>query len=381
MRLYTLLVYTLLVYIVLTPSVYSIQLTTEKYDRLVGVQIFNFDPTYQNDLDSYFYELKSQNINCIIVRVFHNKGDRYHFSVNSDCDTGVYFKTNVACSIKDILPDIISHAKFYGIKVYAWMATRSLSFLKEEFGLEKRFTYKNKSEKGYGVNIFDGRVRNKIIKLFRDLALYDIDGILIQDDFILKYNEGASAEAVKRFKVDCGQLATYNTLFYKNNTKKELFYIWNRWKTEQLNYFLDEIIMEVKKIDPGIDFAINIFYETPTMPAQALEWYSQSLNRIFNSNIKYYSIMLYHEQIAQEMKLNFLDTAMFINNTIRKLANDILNNERVIAKIQIRSFKDKSTFDVHEMNAICGIIQKYDNMSFFILPFEKIEDKRFICNN
>lgn len=57
---------------------------------------------------------------------------------------------------------------------------------------------------GYGANIFKKDVRDTLLNLFEDLAKYDIDGILFQDDFIIKYTEGSDKYAAALFKEETG---------------------------------------------------------------------------------------------------------------------------------------------------------------------------------
>jgi len=74
------------------------------------------------------------------------------------------------------------------------MATRSLSALKDIYGVDETFVVNGTKRNGYGINLFNEKVFSDIEQLFKDLLQYDIDGILIQDDFILKYDESASKE-------------------------------------------------------------------------------------------------------------------------------------------------------------------------------------------
>jgi len=356
----------------------SITLLENDVKQLKAVQIFNFNPRYKNNLREYFEVLKENGINAVFFRVFQNDMDRLHFGVYSDCRSGVYFDTEDACVVQDLLGRVISEARKYDIDVFAWMATRSLSFLKDKYGFSVAYEggrYVN----GYGVNIFHMDVRNHIIRLFKDLAEYDIDGILIQDDFILRYNEGFSKEALHRYKVDTGEKPDPYKLFVNNRNNSD-YKRWNRWKTEQLSDFLNELRYEVKRINPGVKFAVNIYYETPSYPSNGMSWYSQSIKRYKKLGFSYYAYMAYHEQISRETGKSFFETLEYINKSINSFLKYGLEEKQIIVKIQVRSFfNNRDRLPEKEINVICNLINNYKNLSYALVPFERISDIPKVC--
>ena len=234
---------------------YSFVLIERRYETIKGIQVFNLDFP-QRELDDFLKNVKGKGFDTVFLRVFHNEKDRYHYGENSICKSGVYFNTSKICIVNDVLENFIAKAHFYNLKVFAWMATRSLSALKDIYGVDDTFLINGTKRNGYGVNLFDENVFSDIERLFRDLAQYDIDGILVQDDFILKYDESASVEARQRFYVDTGITLS------KNNISKEVADMFAEWKVKQLQYYLSKIIWDVKYLNPSIKIALNIYYET-----------------------------------------------------------------------------------------------------------------------
>jgi len=343
----------------------AITLVDSSYYKVNGVQIFNFKKEYRYNLDSYFKSLKSSNVNTVFVRVFQNATDRVHFDEPNKCVSGVYFKSANACTVFDLLDLIIPYAKKYDIKVFAWMATRSLSFLKDTHNLELEFR-DNKIQTGYGINIFDKGARNSLIGLFRELAMYDIDGILIQDDFILRMNEGLSDLSKSRYYVDYGKLP--------DNKDTD----WYKWKLLNLSGFLDELRYETKKINPKIKFAVNIYYETPVYPEKGIKWYAQSLEQYKKLGFSYFALMAYHEQIMDELKINFQDTLSYLNRMLNKMSK-FLYHENIIVKIQVRKFNNEKTkISIYEINKVCELIKNY-NVGIVLVPFEDLSDLNNNC--
>ncbi|MDY6820222.1 MAG: poly-beta-1,6-N-acetyl-D-glucosamine N-deacetylase PgaB [Deferribacterota bacterium] len=370
---YLIYILVILVFLVFTIDLYALNLVSDSYYRVKGIQIFNFNIS-EKQLDSYLADIKKKGFNTIFVRVFHNKNDRYHFNINSTASSGVYFKTNQVYVIKDILRPLLIKAKKYNLKVFAWMATRSLDALKESYNLDKTFKIDNLNRSGYGVNLFNNNVFSKIIALFKDLAMYDIDGILIQDDFILKIDESASIEAKKRFFVDRGFTINNNTI---NN--KDISKAFTDWKINQMRYFLNKIIWSVKLIDPSIKIAINIYYETPYKPNKAKKWYAQSLSSFKSIDVDYFAYMSYHIQMAKELNCSFLDVLNIVNKSIRDMTKIIKPTKRIIAKFQIKDFHNKEYIEKKELNKLCYLINNYDEISYTLLPFENIKDLEYNC--
>ncbi len=341
--------------------------------QLKAVQIFNFNPRYRNNLGDYFDFLASKGINTVFFRVFQNNTDRLHFGIHSDCRNGVYFNTESACVVQDLLGEVISEARKHNIDVFAWMSTRSLSFLKDKYGFSVAYD-NGRYVNGYGVNIFNNDVRDHIIRLFKDLAYYDIDGILIQDDFILRYNEGFSKEAQHRYKVDTGEKPDPYKLF-RNNRKNNEYKRWSKWKTEQLSDFLSKLRYEVKRVNPKVKFAVNIYYETPSDPANGTSWYSQSIKRYKELGFSYYAYMAYHEQIMLERKTDFYGALDYLNNSINSFLRYGLEEEQIIVKLQVRSFyNNRKKLPAKEMEFLCNMIKRYGNISLAFVPFELLED-------
>jgi len=357
---------------------FSLKLVESNYRQIKAVQIFNLDSQYKNNLAEYFRKLKNSGINTVFFRVFQNYGDRFHLGIQSNCQSGVYFESQNACVISDLLSKVVQYADEYDIKVYAWMSTRSLSFLKHKYPLE--VAYKNGDYvEGYGVSIFNPDVRREIKKLFEDLAYYDIDGILIQDDFILRYNEGFSRAARHRYFVDKGHYPDPAKLF-KNNRKNGFYNSWSEWKMQQLSAFLSELRFAVKLVNPGIKFAVNIYYETPSQPNNGLSWYSQSIERYRDLGFSYYAYMAYHEQISRETGESFYETMEYINKSINSFLKYGLDEKQIIVKIQVRSFyNNRVKLPEKEINVLCNLIDNYGKLSYALVPFESISDIPKFC--
>lgn len=356
--------------------------------RITGAQVFVFDKKYLNNLDKFFQEVTSKGINTVFVRVFHNLHDRSHFNIPINCKSGVYFKTKYACAAYDLLPEVIAYAHKYNVKVYGWMATRSLSFLKTEDNMSKSLSPAGSNVTGYGANIFKKEIREKIKKLYIDLAKYDLDGILIQDDFIIKYSEGSDSFAKELFEKETGISLKASNFFggvkeyngrkiYKDY--KEDFYVWADWKSRHLLELFKEIRQEVKYINPAIKFAVNIYYETPLNERTGLAWYSQKIGQLLNNGADYLAVMGYSEQIGEEQNLDENGKIKYISRIADSAVKQTGNAERVIMKLQTRSFSGRGMLNKEEYKRICkSILAKHKNISTADVPVFSSKDV-YVC--
>ncbi|MCD8554808.1 poly-beta-1,6-N-acetyl-D-glucosamine N-deacetylase PgaB [Seleniivibrio sp.] len=377
-------------FLIMTALLFSagLSFSSEQNPKINGVQVFVLDKAYDGNLDVFFSGLKAKGYDTVFLRVFHNGSDRYHFNdENTDCKSGVYFKTYKACVVRDVLGEAVVSARRNGLKIYAWMATRSLTFLKTPEYIEKSFAVAGVVD-GYGASIFDSVVRETLKGLFADLAKYDIDGVLFQDDFIMRYSEGASDEAVKMYESETCNKLTYDTLFGCQNDYKitkvsgacaETFLPWVRWKNGKLMDFFGELRDSAKAVDPDIKFAANVYYETPIDRAKGLSWYSQSIQSMLAAGFDYLAVMGYHDQIAAEMRKDTDEAVDVLYEMAENLVAATDDESRIILKLQITSFDKTRKVDEGQIKMLCRMTSDYPSISRVLVPVNSLEDVKDIC--
>ena len=362
-------------------------ISSEDIYLINGAQVFVLDERYNGNLDLFFKEVKSKGINTVFFRVFHNNKDRSHLNMPLNCESGVYFETKHACTVNNLLKDMVDYAHKNNIKLYAWMATRSLSFLKTADNMSMSLSAEGGDVMGYGVNIFKKEVRDTLLNLFEDLAKYEIDGILFQDDFMIKYTEGSDKYAAALFKKETG-IEVKKENFFKsikeyNGRKvfseyKDEFYVWAEWKSSQLALLFKELKERAKTVNPKIKFAANVYYETPVDEAAALSWYSQKLSTLKSAGADYFAVMGYFEQISSEQKLSRVETASLIGSIAENAVKVIGNEKAVIMKLQSRSFLGKGMLSYDDYKLVCRQVKLAGNISYAVVPVFSSDDI-YVC--
>jgi len=354
----------------------------QKEERTVAVQVLLIDCKNLDELDERMQKLRASGVNTLIFRVFHNKGDRFYSFADANNERGVYFKTKHAPVVNDILADVARVSHKNGIKIFAWMTTRYADYgveHKREWHATAYDLKKKRYVRAKGLNLFKREVKNHLINLYRDLAAYNIDGILFQDDLVLKHAEGFSFDARRAFARESGQMPDPGMLYRKvveNSNGKmmvtsygDLFWEWSRWKSRNLMSLASEIMTESKAINSEIKFAINLMYEAALKPREALAWLSQDLEEAVKTGFDYYAIMAYHIQMGEELGLEgeklYSALARLVENALSKIDDP----EKLIIKLQIADWKSKKRVSHNEINRILKIVKAKGNTSIAFVPY------------
>jgi len=366
--------------------------------QILWMNCRNFD-----EVEKSIYKLKMAGVNTLIIRVFQNRYDRFYPFANPPSPpfttsppppseggdrgevkggmggSGVYFNTSYAPVIDDILGKLVEIAHRNNIKIFAWMTTRDSSWLIEEHPdfLESIYDFKNGAiVKGEKLNIFNPEVIERLKGVYRDLARYDIDGILFQDDLVLRHTEGYSNEARSLFKRDTGISADPATM-YKNIYQKDgryyvssytpFFWKWSEWKSKRLSHTASEIMSAAKEVNPDLKFAINLYYETVSSPRDALAWLSQNIDELINHKFDYYAVMAYHRQMKRE--LGFSDKKIYeMLSMMTDSIIDKVGTSKILMKVQVMDWDTKASIPEDEIEMVSKFIKKGGDVNMSFVP-------------
>jgi hypothetical protein len=144
---------------------------------------------------------------------------------------------------------------------------------------------------------------NFLMRLFADLASHPIDGILLQDDLMLRHNQGYK---LINNKVSPAPDKLYN-FNPKNHTQiesyKPYFNIWREQQSFTLQTLANQIFSACRRIKPNLICAQNIHYEIIYNPAWGRDWFAWTKAALKTSTADYLMIMTYQERIRKELEL------------------------------------------------------------------------------
>jgi len=125
--------------------------------RRICAQIFDFEVKNIEEVEKRVKALKNAGVNTLIIRVFQNRGDRIFKFVKPRHEEGVYFKTEYAPVVDDVLGKFAEIGHRNGLDIFAWMTSRYANY-----GLEgkpeyqcQRYNFETKKlETARGFNLF-----------------------------------------------------------------------------------------------------------------------------------------------------------------------------------------------------------------------------------
>ena len=359
--------------------------------RTIAMQVLLFQSENFDELEERIRSLKEAGFNTLIFRVFQNKGDRHYRFAGKGSETGVYFKTDHAPVVDDILAEVAEISHRNGIDIFAWITTRYADYGVEDKPGWQAVSYDLKSRqftKAKGLNLFKRDVKNHLLNLYRDLARYDIDGVLFQDDLVLRHNEGFSKDARQSFAGYCGKMPDpekfYNGIYegsdgkYRASSYGDEFWQWCKWKNDSLLSVAREIKNEMKMINPDLKFAINFMYEAPLSPRDALAWLSQDLEAAVKEDFDLYAVMAYHRQISKELQLEKEGLDKVIGQIVENTLNTVGDADKTLIKLQIADWETGKIIPIQEIKRILEIIKKKGGSSIAFVPYRREFDyKKF----
>ncbi len=350
--------------------------------RRICAQVFFFEGKSLDQVEKRMKSLKESGVDTLILRVFQNKGDRMYKFVNPHREEGVYFKTRDAPVVDDILGKMVEMAHRNGLEIFAWMTTRYANFGLEGHPELRCKTYNFETKKldvARGFNLFHPDVMKRLEGLFRDLGRYPIDGILFQDDLILKHNEDFSAEANKAFFKEFGY-SPHPDLFYIDPYRSESgkyyvkaysdqFWVWANWKNRQLMGMAVRLMTAARESNPRLKFGINLYYETVLNHSNALAWFSQTLQEALGKGFDYYAIMAYHRQTMNELNMDAKKAMDLMAEAAQKAVKAIGNPSQVMMKVQVLDWKSYQVIPTKEVETLLNGILGQGEVSLAFVPY------------
>ncbi len=337
------------------------ELAKGRGEPLVAVQVMFFEGRSYKEIDAELKRLKDAGINTVIARVFHNKGDRFYKVAvagrGSLPSSGVYFRTSSAPIVADVLSELTTLAHKNGLKLFAWMTTRYADYGVEGNAKTACIGYdiaSGKYARCKGLDLFSDEAVARLEAMYSDLASYDIDGILFQDDLVLRHNEGFGQRAEALFKKDTNINADPKSLYIVSDNGATvhytpLFWKWAAWKNRRLLDIAERLKTAARAKNPSIKFAINMMYESVTNPPYALAWLSQSLEKAVESGFDYYSIMAYHRQMEEELGVKREEVKGMIARMIGAAVKTVGDPLKVLIKFQTIDWRSGSQLSDSEV--------------------------------
>lgn len=301
--------------------------------------------------------LVSEGVERVIIRVFQD--DEKH--------GGLFFENSHFRVINPYLEEFSSRLAGR-IELWAWMLARKFSWSERRDLFDYHFS-DGRLQLLRRFDLFNPDAVAKVSAVLAELAAKRIDGILLQDDLVLRHNEGLSNWGRAFFFQRHGFRPDLKDILHRGSPRN---LAWQQLKTARVNQVLRAYVQSIKSRKPGLPVAMNIYYETPVFADQSIAWYAHELDGILASGLDQVYLMAYHRQIKEEKKLSEAENRrLFQEITARAAARA---GDKLVVKLQVRDFNSGELLPVAELRdylrlvpagiKICFMSVEEENLSY-----------------
>ncbi len=343
--------------------------------KLDAVQVFVFRSAAPEALDAELAALRASGVDTLIVRAFHNRGDRPLLSGLTIAEPGVYFKSKNAPLAADLLPVLVGKARAVGMRVFAWVGTRKSEWLIERHADWLEYQYDpalGRTVPSKSLSLHNPEVRRMLIELAAEAAATGVDGILLQDDLVIRLGEGfspaAEQDAITRTgrAYHPGELLRVLPNGVLAPVAGEALDRWVRWKADTILRFVGDVGRAVRAVNPDILLAVNLFYEALLDQGRGLAWFGQDAAGLTDM-ADYLAVMSYHRQMLAETR----ESQDFIDGLLKRVsagANALaVDSPRIIFKVQSIDWRDRQPISEEERKAVRLTLDPEGRSSFAVL--------------
>jgi biofilm PGA synthesis lipoprotein PgaB len=195
--------------------------------------------------------------------------------------------------------------------------------------------------------------------IFADLARYPIDGVLFQDDLVLRHTEGFGPEAARRYQARFGSQLLPESLFFTEGGRiryRPEFRAWVEWKNRIILEVIDGIAEAAAESRPDLYWVLNGYYESATDPENGLAWYAQDLIKALSHRIDYIAIMAYHRQIMEELQISYGEVLDLLSAMTRDVIEMTGDPGRVLIKVQTLDWHTERPLPAYEIRQVINAV-------------------------
>ncbi len=313
--------------------------------REVELQFHEVREEYKINFD----KLEKIGVSKIIVRTF----------VNNNKKGGLLFDNSNFRMIYPAFDKIIKRNKQRNYELWGWLVSRRYDWMRNNNFYDTAFR-KGKRIKIKKIDLFNKKAVELVVNLFGELAKKGINGILIQDDYVIKTDEGFSRNGMKIFS-SSAFVPAKEKLMMESGTPYNLK--WIKIKEKIIKDYISSIVKKCKTIDTEIKIGINLYYESSIFPKKSSEWYSINIEGIAETDIDRIYLMMYHRQMKRELK--------YKSKVIKELFREGIENalkivgNRLVVKMETYDWKKRELIPINEMKEYIKLIPSAANKVCF----------------
>ena len=312
-------------------------------------RVMQIDLDYVYDPDPVVQEI---NLSKLLERVVELRPRTVYLQAFADPDgdgiaASVYFPNRHLPMRADLFARVAWQLRTRArVKVYAWMPVIAFRLpatdpaAKNVVMLDPAAPASAGKDRSHRLSPFDPLVRNTINDIYEDLGKHaTFAGVLFHDDATLSDYEDSSPPALAVYRDEWHLPSTIQSIRADKALRKR----WAEHKTAYLNAFTLELAATLRRYQPSLLTARNLFAE-PVQNPDAEEWYAQSLSSFIKS---YDHVALMAMPQMEKAK----DPIRWMNQLAQNVAREPGALSKTIFELQSRDWRTGKSIPAQTMAA------------------------------
>ena len=274
----------------------------------------------------------------------------YHSLKDSGANTIIIHPNMVGGHIdKTSLADTVVSAHKAGLLIFVILPTRSISTVLSEHPEWEDLRYdldSGKLQPTGKLDLFNPYAIVYVSNIFRDIASYAVDGILLGEDFFYSDTEGMSSHARDKYKQRFGSslkpLKALERLQHNTDTHQiieygEGFWNWAQMKNDVLVLLLKNILASTQSINKNIKIGIPLHVPGFSQVKEQLAWFSYDMSVFKEMDVSLYWIAIPHRDIRAQQNLGYNKSMEVLSRLATSVMTMIHDPAKTIICVQVTS--------------------------------------------
>ncbi|MBL0691429.1 MAG: family 10 glycosylhydrolase [SAR324 cluster bacterium] len=263
----------------------------------IEISELNFDSWI--DFREHLGQLKQYNLKRVIFTPFQNPPHNLVPFTHSNSGGGTLFASQHINSVNNTFKTFVSIVKDVGLSLYIKLPMRDHSWLNFSYSELMDQTWdpiRKKTNYNLKLNLLHDNSLEYLLSLVGEIAKYDIDGIIIDDDYVFSINEGLSdinliaynAKSEHNFSpLDISEKLINGNFAVNQKVSHNLVYF-SRWKVSKIHLLLLKMVQRIKADYPLLDVGIEIFPELVNSVSISLYKHAISYKQIIGLPVDFF---------------------------------------------------------------------------------------------
>jgi hypothetical protein len=272
---------------------------------------------------------------------------------------------------KQAIAQAVFFAHDCGLKLFVVLPTRTMEQVIAEHPDWEDLNYniRTRSIKKSGkLDLFNPSVSAYLSNLFKDIAGYSIDGIILDDDFYYGDTEGLSLVALEQYKLKYGSSFSSREVFRQleegASRSIDLYGegFWNmaELKKNCLLTVFSSIVQETRSVNKTLKFGISVHVPGLFLTEkEVFAWYAHDLKQFSTVNADFFWLAIPHRDIREQQDLNYRKSMEAVSRKATATGTLIKEHNIVIA-VQAVSPSGKS-LPLSEIEEVSMQVKKAGN--------------------